>query len=62
MDKWKLHDLDGNQSQIGDFCSWFHAHKEDVIRDTMLLPIREEASLGSPPEPFYTVVSVLTMC
>ena len=26
----------------------------DVIRDTMLLPVREEAGLGSPPDPFYT--------
>ena len=55
VDEWKLHDVDGNQSQIGDFCSWFRAHKEDVICDTMLFPIREEADLGSPPEPFYTL-------
>ena len=54
VDKWKVHDLDSNQRKIGDFCSWFRAHKEDVIRDTMLLPIREEAGLGSPPEAFYT--------
>ena len=45
VDKWKLHDLDSNQCQISDFCSWFRAHKVDVIRDTMLLPIREEAGL-----------------
>ena len=51
VDKWKLHDLESNQRQIGDFCSWFQV---DVIRDTMLLPVQEEAGLGSPPDPFYT--------
>lgn len=54
VDKWKLHDLDGNQSQIGDFSSWFRVHKEDVICDTMLFSIQEEAGLGST-EPFYTL-------
>ena len=33
---------------------WFCTNKEEVIRNTMLLPVREEAGLGSPPEPFYT--------
>ena len=42
-----------SNAKYSDFCCWFHAHKEDVIRDTMLLPIQEEAGLGSP-EPFYT--------
>ena len=54
VDKWKLHDLESSQRQIGDFCSWFQTYKVDVIRDTMLLPVREEAGLGSPPDPFYT--------
>ena len=30
------------------------ANKEEVIRDTILRLVREEAALGSPPEPFYT--------
>ena len=29
-------------------------NKDDVIRDSMLLPVREEAGLGSPHDPFYT--------
>ena len=36
------------------FCSWFRKNKEVVVRDTMLLPVREEAGMGSPSEPFYT--------
>lgn len=54
VDKWKLHDVDSNQRKFGDLCSWFRAHKEDVICDIMLLPIREETGLESPPEALYT--------
>ena len=39
------------------FCSWFNIYKKETIRDTMLLPIREQVGLGSPPEPFYNNVS-----
>ena len=34
--------------------SLFHANKEDVICNTMLLPIWEETGLGTPHEVFYT--------
>lgn len=52
--KWKRNEVAGDDGPVSQFCSWFRVNKEDVIRDTMLLPVREEAGLGSPPEPFYT--------
>lgn len=39
---------------IEEFCRWFVKNKVDVIRKSMLRSVREEAGLGSPPEPFYT--------
>ena len=36
------------------FHSWFCKHCFDVVRCNMLYSIREQAGLGSPPEPFYT--------
>ena len=54
LSKWKLHDLDDDKGPVNAFCPWFRTNKEIVIRDTMLLPVREEAGMGSPPEPFYT--------
>ena len=54
LSNWKLHDLDDDKGPVNVFCSWFRKNKEVVVRDTMLLPVREEAGMGSPPEPFYT--------
>ena len=53
ISKWKLNDM-SDDGPVSLFCSWFRTNKEEVIRDTMLLPVREEAGLGSPPEAFYT--------
>ena len=50
VSKWKQNDV-SNGGAVGYFCVWFH---KKVIQDTMLLPVREEAGLVSPPEPFYT--------
>ncbi|XP_064389220.1 uncharacterized protein LOC135337257 [Halichondria panicea] len=36
---------------------WFTKNKVDVIRRSMLKPVREEAGLGSPPDKFYTNAS-----
>ena len=36
------------------FYTWFGDHCLDVVRCSMLASVREEAGLGSPPEPFYT--------
>ena len=51
--KWRLHDLDDDGGSLNQFCDWFR-NKEKVICNTMLLPVRERAGLGSPPEPFFT--------
>ena len=36
------------------FYTWFGEHCLDVVRCSMLASVREQAGLGSPPEPFYT--------
>ena len=40
--------------QVNKFCSWLRQYKVPVLCDTMLLPVREKAGLGSPPDPFFT--------
>lgn len=57
MEKWKLHDEGSDHCPIAEFCSWFTTYIEHIIRDAMLRPVREQAGLGSPPEPFYTNAS-----
>ena len=52
--KWRLHDLEDDNGLLHQFLDWFKANKANVILNTMLLPVRERAGLGSPPEPFYT--------
>ena len=56
MEKWSLYD-DTDQDSFAKFCSWFDVYKKEILRDTMLLPVRERAGLGSPPEPFYNNAS-----
>ena len=36
------------------FYEWFVSEKGSEIKESMLLPVREAAGLGSPPSPFYT--------
>ena len=57
MNKWSLYDDDDEQGPFAKFCSWFDIYKKNMIRDTMHLPVREKAGLGSPPEPFYNNAS-----
>ena len=45
---------DSSDKPVNQFCSWLIANKEDVIRDSMLLPVRAKTGLGSPPDHFYT--------
>ena len=39
---------------VPGFYNWFVQHKSEVIKSTMLEPLREEAGLGCPPQPFTT--------
>ncbi len=39
------------------FYDWFTRNKMMTIQQTMMKPVREEAGLGSPPEPFTTNAS-----
>ena len=39
------------------FYEWFTRNKMTTIMQTMMKPVREEAGLGSPPEPFTTNAS-----
>lgn len=57
--KWKKRDsdCDSDCGKIAEFCAWLLKNKVDVIRNTMLRQVREEAGLGSPPEPFSTNAS-----
>ena len=41
-------------SNLNDFIQYFVSNKVDVVRDTMLQPIREECGLGNPPDIFTT--------
>ena len=36
------------------FHGWFLQYKADIMKSTMLRPVREEAGLGSPPQQFTT--------
>lgn len=46
--KWKK---DENEDEV--FFDWFLKNKVNVLKNSMLQPIREEAGLGSPPVVFY---------
>ena len=48
--KWLLNDT----GPVNKFCSWLRQYEVPVLCDTMLLPVREKAGLGSPPDPFFT--------
>ena len=39
------------------FHGWFLQYKADIMKHTMLRPVREEAGLGSPPQTFTTNAS-----
>ena len=54
----RWNDIEGRNPQInGGFYNWFVQHKSDMIKSTMLRPVREEAGLGCPPQPFTTDLS-----
>ena len=36
------------------FYDWFVCNCKEVVRSTMLKPVRMHAGLGNPPQPFYT--------
>ena len=40
------------------FYEWFVSEKGSEIKESMFLPVREAAGLGSPPSPFYTNICV----
>ena len=51
----RWNDIETCDSQITPgFYKWFLQHKSGVIKSTMLRPVREEAGLGCPPQPFTT--------
>ena len=43
-----------SQANMECFITWFQKHKTPVIQDSMLLLMREECGLGSPPSHFTT--------
>ena len=44
-------------ADCASFITWFTKNKVNVIRRSMLKPIREEAGLGNPLDRFYTNAS-----
>ena len=44
----------GNSQITPGFHSWFLQYKADIMKSTMLRPVREEAGLGCPPQQFTT--------
>ena len=53
--KWQALDLSGDA--LNKFVQWFQRYKSDIIKDSMLRPIREKAGLGIPPIAFTTNAS-----
>ncbi len=60
----KLEVLEECWNSLGDtynakpgFYDWFVRNKATTITKTMIKPVREEANLGSPPDPFTTNAS-----
>lgn len=49
-ERWSSIEKSNSQISCGFYC-WFVHHKADVIKSTMMRPVREEAGLGCPPEP-----------
>ena len=47
-------DRERKSSSTPVFHRWFGTYCLDVVKDSMLASVREQAGLGSPPEPFYT--------
>ena len=43
-----------NSDVIPGFYRWFVQNKAEIMKTTMLKPVREEAGLGCPPEQFTT--------
>ena len=54
-EKWQTLDLSGNA--LNNFVQWFQRYKSDVIKGSMLRPVREKAGLGIPPTAFTTNAS-----
>ena len=48
----RWNDIEACDSQI--IHGFYNQHKSDIIKSTMLRPVREEAGLGCPPQPFTT--------
>jgi hypothetical protein len=53
LSKWRNHDMSSSADMEG-FIQWFVANKVDVIKNSMLRPIREDCGLGNPPNIFTT--------
>ena len=45
-------ELEKTHNACPGFYNWFMRNKATTIMQTMMKPVREEAGLGSPPEPF----------
>ena len=54
--KWRNLDT-SSSSDFEGFLHWFTINKVDVLRNTMLRPVREECGLGCPPAIFTTNAS-----
>ena len=60
LTSWRFWKSNGMKLKYGaqpGFYEWFTRNKMTTIMQTMMKPVREEAGLGSPPEPFTTDAS-----
>ena len=48
----RWNELEKTHNACPGFYSWFMRNKATTMMQTMMKPVREEAGLGSPPEPF----------
>ena len=56
VESWRNSEMPST-SDIDKFVNWFMTNKAEVIRNTMLRPVREECGLGNPPSIFTTNAS-----
>ncbi len=56
-DIWNDRERECNPCSYLSFHTWFVAYKADDVVSSSIRPIREAASLGCPPVPYYTNAS-----
>ena len=57
QETWNQREMSVAPHRSPVFFDWFVKEKSADVKNSMLLPLREAAGLGSPPSPYYTNTS-----